>query len=51
MKSFSKGKEMFGCRMVRLDCKDELVRYYESYGFQRIKKNQDKDLNQMAVFI
>jgi len=51
LERFSEGKEMFGCRMVRLDCKDELIGYYESFGFQLIRKNYEKDLNQMAVFI
>jgi len=51
LKLFSKGKETFGCRMVRLDCKDELIRYYESHGFRHIGKNYEKDLNQMAIFI
>ena len=35
---FSKGKGMFGCRTVRLDCKDELIRYYGSCGFRHIRK-------------
>ena len=51
LEGFSEGKSMFGCRMVRLDCKDELIRYYESFGFQRIRKNYEKDLSQMAIFI
>jgi predicted GNAT family N-acyltransferase len=51
LKAFSRGKEMFGCRMVRLDCKNEPIDYYTSYGFQIIGKNHDKDLNQMAVFM
>jgi len=49
--TFSKGKEMFGCPTVRLDCKDELIHYYGSYGFQRIRKNHEKDLSQMVIFI
>ena len=51
LERFIIGKGMFGCRMVRLDCKDELIGYYERYGFKLIGKNQDKALNQMAVFI
>jgi len=51
MKRFSDGKEMLGCRMVRLDCRDELIYYYRSQGFRSIGKNADLDLNQMAKFI
>jgi len=48
---FSGVKEKIGCRMVRLDCKDELVDYYTSYGFRHIKKNYEMDLNQMVIFV
>ena len=51
LETFSEGKEMFGCRTVRLDCKDELIRYYGSCGFRHIRKNHEKDLNQMVIFI
>ena len=51
LKGFSIGKKMFGCRMVRLDCKDELIGYYRSHGFRLIGKNADNDLNQMTIFI
>ena len=51
LKRFSVGKEMFGCRMIRLDCKDELVDYYRSFKFHYIRKNEERNLNQMATFI
>jgi len=51
IKTFSKGKEMFGCQTVRLDCRDELIDYYRSHKFRHIRKNADKDLNQMVTFI
>ena len=51
LKIFSGVKEKIGCRMVRLDCRDELIGYYRSQGFQHIRKNTDKDLNQMVRFI
>ena len=44
-------KAIVGCRMLRLDCVDELVPYYSKHGFIIIRKNIDKDLNQMMVFI
>ena len=44
-------KKNVGCRMLRLDCVDELVPYYSKHGFINIRKNKDKDLNQMMVFI
>jgi predicted GNAT family N-acyltransferase len=48
---FTKGKGMFGCRLVRLDCTDELTDYYGSHGFTHIGKNRDKTLNQMVLII
>jgi len=51
LRIFAEGKNMFGCRMVRLDCKDELIGYYTEQGFQKIRKNIEKDLNQMVKFI
>ena len=48
---FSVGKDMFGCRVVRLDCKDQMIGYYESCGFSFIRKNDDKKLNQMVAVI
>jgi len=49
--AFVKGKEMFGCRVVRLDCKDRMIDYYESCGFSFIRKNSDRELNQMVAII
>ena len=44
-------KVLVGCRMLRLDCTDDLVPYYERHGFTMIRKNKDKDLNQMTIII
>jgi len=51
LKYFSAGKEMFGCCMVRLDCKDELIDYYRSHDFIHIRKNNERNLNQMVRFV
>jgi len=53
MKTFKDGNRTFGCRTVRLDCKDEpkLVEYYEAQGFVSVGKNRDNDLNQMVVIM
>ena len=40
-----------GCRMVRLDCTDDLVPYYENNGFIRIDKNERENLNQMVILL
>ncbi|MDY5678728.1 MAG: hypothetical protein SPF21_02095, partial [Candidatus Methanomethylophilaceae archaeon] len=40
-----------GCRMVRLDCTDELIPYYESNGFVKVSKNERENLNQMVILI
>ena len=44
-------KDIVGCRMVRLDCNDDLVDYYTDHGFRMIAKNKDGNLNQMMTFI
>jgi len=51
LNAFAKGKETFGCRVVRLDCKDRMIDYYESCGFSFIRKNIDHQLNQMVAII
>ncbi|MCL2031806.1 MAG: hypothetical protein FWG96_00805 [Methanomassiliicoccaceae archaeon] len=48
---FSKGNEMFGCKVIRLDCKDRLKEYYESCGFTLTGKNHNGTLNQMVAII
>lgn len=40
-----------GCRMIRLDCTDYLVPYYENNGFIRIDKNERENLNQMVILL
>jgi len=47
------GKSMFGCRTVRLDCKDEpkLMEYYVSCGFKFMKRDEKRNLNQMVIII
>ena len=47
----SVAKEVVGCRMVRLDCHDELIPYYTGHGFKLIRKNDEGTLNQMVAFI
>lgn len=44
-------KEIVGCRVLRLDCADELLSYYEKHGFTLIRKNPEKDLNQMMIIV
>lgn len=38
-----------GCSTIRLDCDNELVRFYEDMGFTFIRKNRDRKLNQMLM--
>lgn len=40
-----------GCRVIRLDCKDPLITYYEEKGFTQVGRNEDADLNQMIHII
>ena len=51
MKKVKEAKGIVGCRVLRLDCADELIGYYERHGFSLIRKNEDKDLNQMVTLI
>jgi len=51
--NFGEGKTMFGCRTVRLDCKDEpkLMEYYISCGFKFMRMDEKRNLNQMVMII
>ena len=40
-----------GCRMVRLDCTDDLISYYEDNGFVKVSENERENLNQMVILI
>lgn len=40
-----------GCRMIRLDCTDDLTDYYEDNGFIKISKNNNSNLNQMVMLL
>lgn len=44
-------KILIGCRIVRLDCHDELIPYYSNHGFKIITTNDDRSLNQMMTTI
>ena len=51
--NFDEGKLLFGCRTVRLDCKDEpkLMEYYVSCGFEFMRRDEKRNLNQMVMII
>ena len=40
-----------GCRVVRVDCTDDLVNYYIKHGFTYINKNVIENLNRMITVI
>jgi len=42
--------KVVGCPVIRLDCKDALVNYYEGKGFRLLSKG-DNDLNKMIMMI
>ncbi len=44
-------REIVGCKVVRLDCHDELIDYYKAHGFRPITTNDDRSLNQMMAFV
>ena len=43
-------KRNVGCRMVRLDCRNELVPYYQGQGF-RMVAHDEGSLNQMMILV
>ena len=51
MARIKEANAIIGCKLVRIDCDDRLVQYYEGLGFFWVKKNDDKDLNQMITII
>jgi len=40
-----------GCRLIRLDCKPSLIKYYTDNGFIHTGRNTDGDLHQMVRII
>ena len=44
-------KSLVGCRIVRIDCEDELVSYYRENGFTLVRPNEEGTLNQMLTFM
>lgn len=44
-------KTIVGCRMVRLDCHDELIQYYSEHDFKLITRSEDGTLSQMMAFV
>ncbi len=44
-------KKNVGCRLVRLDCYQELIPYYQQYGFKVIVNSNNGSLNQMLMVI
>lgn len=47
----NQARGIVGCRVVRLDCHDELIEYYKANGFRLITTNNDRSLNQMMAFV
>ena len=44
-------QKIVGCRVVRIDCTDELIGYYQEYGLYYVRKNLHKNLNQMIMLL
>lgn len=40
-----------GCRVVRVDCADDLVQYYTRHGFTYINRNSSDDLNRLVTLL
>lgn len=50
-KMLNQARDIVGCRIVRVDCHDPLIQYYEAHGFRLMTKNDEDDLNQMASLL
>jgi len=48
---FFSAKKIVGCRLVRVDCSDDLREYYRDMGFNWVMRNKGKDLNQMVYIL
>ncbi len=48
---FTSANRLVGCRMIRVDCTDELISYYTGNKFIHIGRNEKKDLNQLVILI
>ena len=46
---FDQSFRSVGCRTVRLDCKQSLIKFYEGNGFKLISKEEDDDLFHMVM--
>lgn len=44
-------KRIVGCRVMGLDCRDELVGYYEDRGFRLVYRSEDTGMNRMIGFV
>ena len=51
LRQLTVSKSAVGCRLVRLDCYEELIPYYGGHGFRPITRNDDGTLNQMMRLI
>ena len=40
-----------GCRVIRIDCRESLIGYYESNGFTLVRSNKEGNLNLMVRII
>jgi len=47
----TESNKLVGCRVVRLDCINALIGYYEKRGFGLLNKNNEKDLNRMVMIL
>ena len=51
VKMITKVNEKVGCRLIRLDCKPSLIKYYTDKGFTYAGKDEEKGLHHMVRII
>ncbi|MCL2510152.1 MAG: hypothetical protein FWF07_03640 [Methanomassiliicoccaceae archaeon] len=47
----AESNKLVGCRVIRLDCINALIGYYEKRGFRLLNKNDEKNLNRMVMIL
>ncbi len=51
VKLILKASNIVGCLVIRVDCSDDLVQYYERNGFRKASVNEESGLNHMVLVL
>ena len=51
LRVFNQSFKSIGCRVVRADCKTDLIKFYEKNGFQKVSQDEDGELHHMIMML